>query len=275
MKEWIVHGLPATLRSSAEQTFSTTRHGFLSIGVSMIVCLAAATAQQAVTFSPNPAVPGQPVDITIHDTASQPFLLTDPCHWVEIHAGSQTGPIVPFEPTCISILITVAPNESFTFQWNQIDFSTGQPVPVGRYWIRATTFNSAFAQGSVHWACIDVQGPNEPALTAGTPTLQVGVTTPFAIHAPSYPNAFYAIVFAPNSNLPVSVPGVLDLCLSEPLVEVYADALDVTGTSNAYALAIPDNPSLAFSAGVFQAVIIEPATLSLTDTNALSLVVEP
>jgi hypothetical protein len=59
-----------------------------------------------------------------------------------------------------------------------------------------------------------------------------------------------------------------------PIVSVWSDALDASGTSTSFSFMVPNQSGLAFLGFHFQAVIVDSA-LNLIDTNDLALTIQP
>lgn len=235
---------------------------------------AAAVSAQTVSvqFSPNPAPPGTPVTITGTDATGQGLTLPSPCGWVRIYQGSQTGPFVGPLVGCIQVLVPVAPNGSFSLQWDQQD-QNGRNVPPGTYWVETRVFDANF-NVRTDWFCLSVQGAGVPALTAAGNAV-VGQSTALQVNAPNAPAGFWFAAASLSSNNPISVLG-LNTCLSTPITgDVFTNPfgqLDAAGQSAGIALNIPNLAPLRYLGLQLQALVVGGPGLQLT--NALSFTIQ-
>ena len=201
-------------------------------------------------------------------------MLPSPCGWYRIHQGGQTGPIVPLGQFCLQVLVPVAANGTFSFNWNQRD-STGALVPPGSYWFEVRTYDAGFAGIRTDWFPVSIQSPPTPALTATGPA-RVGMVTPMQISAPLEPGAVYAAALAFTSNVPLVVLGLqsdLDASLTFDFLQAPVGALDAAGQSAGLALAVPNSPFALWQGAHVQALIAGTAGLQLT--NSIAFTVQP
>jgi hypothetical protein len=238
--------------------------------------LSGAAPAQAIagSFSLNPVAPTVPVRLTCTDTTGLGAMLPSPCGWFQIHQGSQAGPIVQLSVGCGQVIVPVAPNGTFSFNWNQRD-STGAFVPPGQYWFEVLTYDPAFTSRRTDWFPISIQSPPTPALTATGPA-RVGMVTPMQISAPLEPGAVYAAALAFTSNVPLVVLGLqsdLDASLTFDFLQAPVGALDTAGQSAGLALAVPNTPIALWQGAHVQALIAGNAGLQLT--NSIAFTVQP
>lgn len=253
----------------------------LATAVALWVASSAAGAQRlAGHFSPNPALPGEPVTLTLTDATGGGF------HWgcdlEMIRVGEQDGPVVTVASGCNGALFFTPPDGSRVVGWDQNDVD-GNPAAPGRYWFRARSFAPGDFALSVDWFCLSIQDANAPALRLVDDT-RVGEATELQLTAPNEPFAPFLVLASITSNHPLSLPG-LDLCLTpdllfavtlaaavSPVFEPGLGWLDGAGAAVVRA-AIPDDPSLSFQGFHVQALLATAA--GIVATNDLSLTILP
>lgn len=230
-----------------------------------------AAAQISIAVSDTALTPGETTTIEMTNAGAASITLPNPCSWFTVYQGTQNGPVVPQGLFCIQVLVTLNQGDSQAITWNQTDGNTGLPVPPGRYWFRA---QGTDANGRRHesWACAEVQAATDPTLTA-TGTTQIGTPLNIDVAAPLIGSAAYATFFALSATPPLSVPGIVDLCIANPLA-IDNNALDPAGNAPTMVLAIPNVPALINLEFHLQTAIIA-GPLPLVTTNARAFTIQP
>lgn len=245
---------------------------FVAASLAVALSCAAASAQ-FVTVAPNPSAQNQALNLTVTETAGSPLQLSSPCGWYRVRAGSPSGRLVATNAFCPQIIVNVAPNGSYTNQWDQIDAATGRPVPPGRYWIESAVILS---NGTVQrdWTSVDIVPSATPvrSVVQLAPAV-VGQPLPLRVFAANHPNESYALFLGFSQNNPIIAPGFLELSLSDPLFLLESGTLDAAGTSSTFNILIDNNPTLAFVGFHVQAVIVDSA-FTLNTTNALGVLIQ-
>ncbi len=86
-----------------------------------LALLAASVAAQGIVsgvVTPNPALPGQTVNLVVTNGASFPIMFNSGCAYVAVRSGSPTGTVVD-APICLTIIVTVQPCGTRSQPWTQ------------------------------------------------------------------------------------------------------------------------------------------------------------
>lgn len=249
--------------------------------------LAPSLAAQAVSgsFSPNPALLGEPITFTGTDATGEGFVLSTPCAWLRIRAGAPDGPVLPQGLVCPQIIVPIGPDGSYSITWDQTVYVAPDRVlvPPGTYWFEIESHAPVTYQRRTDLFCIFIQDAGAPSLKQTGP-VRVGGTTGLELSAPAQPFGLYALAASWTSNRPLHGLGVplclspdslLDLSLARPsgLFARGAGFLDAAGNARGVEVRIPDVPALAHRGFHVQALL--GTSTGLEVTNDLSLTIQP
>lgn len=232
----------------------------------------AAVAQVSVAVDDSSLTPGETVTVTITNNSNTYYELPNPCTWLAIFQGTPNGTFIPQSTFCIQIPVPLPAGSSASITWDQIDGSTGAPVPPGRYWLRVNAADPATFTRHDTWACIEVQSANDPTLTV-TGTTQIGTFDIIDVSAPLTPSIPYATFFSFSVRNPLTIPGFLDLCLEAPIFQLDVGALNAAGDAPPYPFGIPNDVSIIGTEYHLQTVLVDG--VQLVTTNAKAHTVRP
>lgn len=161
--------------------------------------------------------------------------------------------VLVYAPTCVQLAIPLAPGESHTVFWPQID-QLGQQVPEGVYFVNGQGYLLTTTVPARLWEL-------------GPP--RVGETRPMLLSAPAEPGGLYVVAASATSNLgtslacgaffPLDIDPLLVASLTEPSTfQNFVGFLDGSGCSLAPAIAVPPVPSLAGIPFVTAFAVLDP-----------------
>jgi len=225
---------------------TTPRHA-LSL-LAALALLFTATARTARALNVIPVPYGCPIPVTVTNDTDAPIFHT-PCPPTVF---DENGVLV-FSLACPQIAIELAPGESSTTFWPQVDM-LGQPVPEGVYFVNGQGYLVTSTVPAMLWAL-------------GPP--RVGDTRALLASAPGEPGGLYAVAASATSNLgtplacgaffPLDIDGLLFASLTTPSVfQNFIGVLDDDGCTTAPRIAVPADPSLAGISFVAAFAVLDP-----------------
>jgi hypothetical protein len=226
-----------------------------------------AAQRLAVEFSPSFAgFPNQ--TLKIHDATGNGFTMNSPCGDIAIFVGSQTGPLVPNNPTCGPGFTVVPAYGTFTYSWQMLD-PAGNLWPEGDYWYRIRVNNPLGGQIE-EWFCTRWQNSG-PHLGVGG-AIRVGQSTSLVIdNGPA--SGFYWVVVSRTQATPFSLFGQ-NFCLSPDGVffsSVTNPASLMTnsfGSLDASGMVLPTLNVPPLSTLQYQGAVLQALTIDLAGTGA-------
>jgi len=193
---------------------------------------------------PKIAALGQQLRIVLDNRTTNPVGLPTPAPWSIHDSASQ----VVYAPITIQIPVSLAPNQSMQWTWDQKDMNAAQVSP-GIYEVRLRYFSGSNPVDLKTRFTIDSTVLN----VAGTP--RPGATVPFALSAPGAPGRVYqvALSFGASPGIPVAggrlIPLNLDhlllasVTVGAPIFNQFLGMLDASGAATAR-LVVPNQGAL-------------------------------
>jgi hypothetical protein len=96
-----------------------------------------------VTLSPDSALPGQPILVTLTNNSNQLIQLPTSCTYQSIHAGNTCAGGLVFGPFCLQVITPINVGQSHSMFWDQLD-QNGLQVPDGEYSVSMFYYDSNF-----------------------------------------------------------------------------------------------------------------------------------
>jgi hypothetical protein len=104
------------------------------------------------SVSPQVARPGEPILVTLTNNSAETITLPSSCTFAAVFSGDACGGGAVFAPACLAVLTPLAPDETSSMSWDQLD-QGGQQVPAGLYSFEIRYFDGAF---NAQTCCTDV-----------------------------------------------------------------------------------------------------------------------
>jgi hypothetical protein len=193
---------------------------------------------------PQTAALGQPLQITLDNRTANTVGLPTPAPW-SIHDSASK---IVYAPITIQIPVSLPPNQSKSWTWDQKDMNAVQVRP-GVYEVRVRYFSGSGPVDLKTRFTID-----SAVLTAGSQP-RPGVTVPLALSAPRAPGRAYhvALSFSTSPGIPLAggrlIPLSVDplmlasIMVGPPIFNQFFGVLDGSGSATAR-LAVPNQGAL-------------------------------
>ena len=179
-----------------------------------------------VTVSPECALPGQTIQVTLTNNSNQVITLPSSCVYSNVHPSSGCTGQPVFSPFCLAVLTPVPPGQSKTQPWDQKD-DNGLQVPDGTYSIAIDYLGGGCCASVTIGRVVSVyctpkvnsQGCTPRIATTGTPSATS--PTPFQVKATQVINNKQGMLFYGFGQAAVPFQGGF-LCVESPITRLLA-----------------------------------------------------